>query len=84
MGNGVRKMGQYILWKVLKFQGIGVWERWSGEKGGREGFVVDLKVFVDVYVVVCGLDRLRKIFKNLANVCLKNSPSVPKNRHLKT
>ena len=36
-----------------------------------------------IFKSVCGLDRLQKIFKNLANVCLKNTPSVPKNRHLK-
>ena len=51
--------------------------------GKGEVFVVVLKVFVDVCECVCGLDRLQKIFKNLANVCLKNSPTVPKNRHLK-
>ena len=46
------------------------------------------EVFVDVYECVCGcvcgLDRLRKTFQNLANVCLKSTPTVPKFGHLKT
>ena len=41
------------------------------------------EVFVVVYECVCGLDRLRKTFQNLANVCLKNTPTVPKFGHLK-
>ena len=40
--------------------------------------------FKSVCGCVCGLDRLRKTFKNLANVCLKNSPTVPKKQTLKT
>lgn len=52
-------------------------ERWGGEKGKGDGEG-------NVCESVCGLDRLQKVLKNLANVCLKNTPSVPKNRHLKT